>query len=273
MCRSSAKGGRKCPTHSDPQWIAERNARRRAAYAQKVHPVTAFENPHQPEGEKRIIHTPLDEEWKKFADDSRAFESKVTDELLRKELQDYTGAHFVPIRDYLNGVNLETNEPLNLTPEEEADLKSRVTRLDEAISLAEKPSQPRKLYRGISVNESHGDIEDWISKNYPVGETVEQKSYMSSSMNPHQAVYFGETTTGTQPEREIVFEFLTKEGAPLGDETSMLGLREQEVILPRNSKFKVAAVHRNSDFTYGNNEGDSLNRTFRKTVIQLIDVD
>lgn len=43
MCRPSAFGGRRCPSHANPVAIANRNARRRAQYAARVHgtqPVT-----------------------------------------------------------------------------------------------------------------------------------------------------------------------------------------------------------------------------------------
>ena len=284
MCRDLAHGGRKCPAHSDPNWIARRNERRRRVYAQDTGHVMASEtvvevvaseplfNPHQDPSEKRLIPTPMDDAARDFNVDAHAYSSKLTDPDLRQELIDYTSVSFEPIRDYLHDKNMVSGKALDLSEERRAEIAARVERLDRAIAIADKPANDRKLYRGIYVAQAHGDIDNWLHDNYPVGGVIDQKAYMSSSLNPHQAFVFGVTQKDSVPEREIVFEFLTKQGAPLGDETSYMGRKEQEVLLPRNARFQVVAVHRDTDFTYGNNESDTFNRSGKKTIVQLIDV-
>lgn len=56
MCRT---GGRRCPSHSDPVVVAARNARRRAAYANRTHPVSGYTQEMVALGKDKTIHPEL----------------------------------------------------------------------------------------------------------------------------------------------------------------------------------------------------------------------
>jgi len=270
MCRNLANGGRQCPSH-DP---SKRNARRRQIYSakQKAFLFPSFE-------EKRIIATPYDPEYKTFIEEADRFANSVTDQVQIDSILRYTSHNFEEIRNYLNGKNLSRNSELKIEPEDQTLLAENVAAIDSALSLAEPPPSHRKLYRGLAVTQAHGDISQWVSTHFPLGKTVQQKSYMSTSLNPSVAVTFGSVgiaDLGNPNEKSaipVVFEILSKQGAPLGDQLHSVGVREQEVLLPREAKFKVVGVTHNVKFTYGNSESNDFNRTATRTVIQLIDAE
>jgi hypothetical protein len=277
MCRSAAQGGRKCPKHSDPQWISARNAHRRALYQAKIKnnvPLGSTDSRFGKAGEKRIIYTPLNDEFKEFAiqaDEYAAMLDSTSEEA--RAVIGFTSHTFFPIRDYLNGgQDMEKGGEKTFTPEEVEAMEKQIALLDSAIAKAAPVDTPRKLYRGMVIPNHIEDLNQFFEDKFTPGTVFSQKSYMSTSLNPSLAVTFSEPFTVPQ-NRTVIMEIISKNGAPLGNDLSAMGIKEQEVLLPRNTKFKVVAIQRDVHFVWGNSEPGSFDRDVKRTIIQVIAVD
>lgn len=134
----------------------------------------------------------------------------------------------------------------------------------------------RVLHRSIELPQGM-DAQAFIEANYPVGAEVTERSYLSTSIDSDNVLLH----TAGHEERHIVFEILSDEGLPLhrtGEFAGTVGpgAFEREVLLNRNSKFKVishgAATY---ESTHENVRPDSHNRHHgakkrqRYSVVQL----
>jgi hypothetical protein len=278
MCRPKELGGRRCPQHTDPVKHAAYNARRRELYAEKnMAPATKVE--FAPAGELRenfLTNEPALKQWFK---DSESFRDKIVPNYSEKEWLEYrddedlwkpseskqdavmyyTDYGFKEIRQYLN----------YSTPERKANLEPIMGLIDSVLAEAEPPKDPRILYRGLSL--SVPDKKQWAEKHFPVGGIVSQKNYMSTTLNPIVSMDFASAFTWTEGEDSVIFEILSKQGAPIGPGLSYQRFTEYEVLMPRETKFKVAAIHH--DVPFGAKGQDTAYKNVRATVIQLIDVD
>jgi hypothetical protein len=110
-------------------------------------------------------------------------------------------------------------KPINKSLINEVDIQeSYIEAIDSSI---EKANQfDKTVYRGFN--------RDFENK---VGEIVEFKSYISTSINPHKAVEF------SNKDHLKILMFSTSKGAPI----SMVH-KEMEIVLPRNSKFLVSEI-------------------------------
>lgn len=279
MCRDKAHGGRQCPTHSDPNWVKERNARRRALYASSVGEKSDILTPlmmnpsfygFKPFGAKRDLFTPLDPEYKVFILETQ----KCTPSRLNPEeaaaVTEYTNTGFENVRDYLNKQDMNFGQSQVLSEEDLGKIQVDMKNLDSALAKVGDADSTRTLYRGMTIPLHIGDVDDWLAENFPVNGLFSSSSYMSASLNPAQAVKFSEAHTVTE-DRAVIIEIISKRGASLGDEISAVGVMEQEVLLPRDSKFRVVAIKRDTEFTYGNTESNAMDRKVTRTVIQVVD--
>jgi hypothetical protein len=286
MCRTKELGGRRCPQHTDPVKHAAYNARRRELYAaKKVKPVEEF----------AYTFPPLDvirreasaEEWQAYCEDRNNFsniinpgwdaeDSKWSDKRWdsakwkpEKAKLDavlfYTDDGFPEVRSYLEGLN----DPVAFHSDEYYE--KVVRNLDLVVSKAKPPEQPRRLYRGLSMpKELEGEqVDQWIDERFPVNGIISQKNYMSTSLSPESAVDFSNVDSGDYREgKAVVFEIMSKQGAPIGDGVSYHQNSEREVLMPRNARFKVVGVHKKVVF---NSTAFISKREYEQTVIQLVD--
>lgn len=111
-----------------------------------------------------------------------------------------------------------------------------VKALDRALESAPRLEEPVVVYRGMHVPDDE-DPYEWASGHYQEGKNVVMPQFSSTSMDPMTSVGFG----GTNP---VVLEIVTRQGAYLDavSEFGMDGPSEQEVLLRRNSRFKVVGI-------------------------------
>lgn len=279
MCRDKAHGGRQCPTHSDPNWVKERNNRRRALYAASVGKKADIVTPlmmnpefygFKPFEAKRNLFTPLDPEFKVFAlETQKCTPSRLTPEEAAA-VTEYTNTGFEDVRDYLNRKDMSFGHNKVFSEEALSKIQSDIKNLDSALATAGDAAIPRTLYRGMTIPAHIRDVDGWLAENFPVNDLFSSPSYMSASLNPAQAVKFSEPHTVTE-DRAVIIELISRRGASLGDEISAVGVMEQEVLLPRDSKFRVVAIKQDAEFTYGNTESTAMDRKVTRTIIQVVD--
>lgn len=150
-------------------------------------------------------------------------------------------------------------------------LADSIAHLDLALEMAPRRSadDPLVVYRGIYVDDEDADPHDWATSTFPVGANVVLPSYSSTSVDPTVAAGF----TGGHG---VVFETVTRQAAFL-DEISAFGgsaddpddLGEKEVLLRRNSRFKVVGVeHGTIPLAWDHDEGED-----RFVIVRMVEVD
>lgn len=311
MCRNKELGGRRCPQHTDPIKHAAYNKRRRELYAAKktsmveskkltsnfLHLFPDMNSPRPVlEGEK----------LKELLTDAVSFATKIIPEYEAKEAEDrlwsakhenytknlemneslmfYTGGHFGAVRDYLNGRQVDETHDTSLFLEGREDWYAQnIKTMDKALSMVDEPVEPRLVYRGMKINKNFtsAEVDNFIETQFPVGGVISQKSYMSTSASAYVASSnFSESFTihnESMPEKAVVFEILTKKGAPLTYGTSAFDIDEKEVLMPRETRFKVVSVDREVSFStgvpskYARPTGKVVSNL--RTVIRLVDAD
>jgi hypothetical protein len=294
MCRSKELGGRRCPQHTDPTKRSAYNARRRELYALrkailKVSPADARRqlllSPDEPRLYTNEVHAAAfikeaHEYYELMMEQTKTklgskdlpslgedFEyTDEPDELLA--LHKYSSDGYRTIREYLNG-NLAATAPWL----DESKLEAEVQGLDSALERAPEV-EPRLLYRGIRITSdiSKDEVSGWLAENFPVGGVVSQANYVSTSVHPQIAANFSDGVWSDDGKKSIVMEIVSSNGAPLGHEISA-NPGESEVLLPRNSRFKVVAVHENSLFHVNDPKASYDNDLYSNvTLIQVVDV-
>lgn len=132
-----------------------------------------------------------------------------------------------------------------------AMIKNQIKTLD-TIFTKHQLEEPAILYRGVGANtfpkeikhadENSPEFKEFISKQYPVGETINIPEYMSTSADPAVAHNF----SGTQ---SVVLEIRTKSAVPVGL-VSAWNASEREFLVNRDGKYRVVSVLK--DVTYKN---------------------
>lgn len=301
MCRSKELGGRRCPQHTDPVKHVAYNKHRREMYALKKQ--LSVEQQIDPYSKyidfdvERIYYKYVGPEAEQFEKEAKEFMSALTssfdyagwrdDEDWRlkdftTEIKDsptallyYTGDGFKTIRNYLSqGSVMNSDKKRKYSDEEKTWLNGVVDQLDSAVAQAKKPSEPRLLYRGmrIPLNIRVTDVEGWLRHAFPEGGVISQPNFMSTSLNAYTAAeIFSPTFSNDGVQRGVIFEIVSKQGAALGEGLAVSGLREKEVLMPRNAKFKVVEVKKQVLYKFVSSFG--MSKQERRTVIRLMDVD
>jgi len=172
---------------------------------------------------------------------------ELTEKVDAKEVQsvvEYTGWAYQQYYGYLEGKNEDgmvfgsqydeaTNAQLNRV------LGAGVARMDSLISKAGTMKKPVEVFRGEKPPKGVSTVEH-LAKNFPIGGKVNIKRYLSTTMDPKIA----SEITGDNNDESYVLVIRTKEGAALGEYTSEHGLREKEVLLPRDRTYKVDRIGR-----------------------------
>jgi hypothetical protein len=212
-------------------------------------------------------------------------------------------------QDY-SEINYFLNNPDEKKP---AHVKKSLRLLDSALSKHPPVDKPRQLFRAskLQLNQngykgfnSHEDVDAYMAEHFPVGKEIEFKGYASTTETPHCLVDFcyqgydnssertkarysrdeyikfaGGTNivTGEQYDEglsNVLYEFKSKNGVPLTDFGQTYAKKEQEVLLPRGSKFKVVGVHTNQLFEFDNELPTYTKQEKRLvTVIQLEEIE
>lgn len=299
MCRTKELGGRRCPQHTDPVKHAAYNARRRELYAAKKKPKTDALPAQFPvldalrvypgADEYNAYHTSAVELAKKYIpgyDETRASSEYFAVDYYSEEYSPlnaamlYTSRFYDPMRAFLHGEVPEENTQA-FHEHNTAWYKKNIKALDEFISNADEPAEPRMLYRGLKLPQMEAkEVDSYLEEHFPVGGVISQKNYMSTSLNADVG-YGGfsdavdKTKFAIDPKRSVVFEIVSKQGAALTYGTSSFGEDETEVLMPRNAKFKVLSVHKEQPVTYYGNPRFSAftEQQATKTIIRLVDAE
>jgi len=285
MCRT---GGRRCPAYSDPQAIADRNARRRKAYAAK----------------KSVVQPPLEMAFPSLSEVRKVVGSedrelrgkKLEEELTSSEVEAvgyYTESGYITVRNELVDweliQDLQDNEDVE---EPDEDINVIIDHLDNVIAKAIPPQNPVPLYRGINVPISvHLDeVDNWVDAKFPIGGIIQQDNFMSTSSAPQTAVGFSQPIDSMfgnyedenemrdimSQERSIVMEILSKKGAVILPSLAGGSYDEQETLLPRNARLKIVGVHKKQSYSYMTRFrpiDPEIAMVVNRTVIQVVDAD
>lgn len=144
--------------------------------------------------------------------------------------------------------------------------------------------EPRRLYKAFRVRNKDGrktspeDIQKYVKEHYQVGKVLSNKAYTSTSVDSDYMLAFAHH----EPEQIIVQEIISRKGVPLHepDDHGSVQSAEREVLLPRNSKFKIVGIKEASyESTYPTGrptESFFFNKAPKKkryTIIQMIEID
>lgn len=301
MCRA---GGRRCPSHSDPLKVAEYNTVRRQRYAAGKEGTSEGLTP-----ETRNytdygfldIKTPRPfrtaEQEKEFMEDADEFRKEVWPDysddawgaMLDNEDWMPEESELGALTYYTSYGHNETRLWLEASPEKFAEAEGDfyaqmypdiIHNLDSAIRQKLPDDKKRTVYRGMKIHQINiGDdvkLSDYLKEKFPVGGVISQKNYMSTTESFDTASSFsGAQHFGAdEEEHSFIFEIITKQGVPLGKGVSTREYDEAEVLMPRDAKFKVVAVHPKVHVQGADPLGPKFNRPMKAaTVIQLVDVD
>lgn len=253
MCRVN---GRRCPACEDPMKVAARNARRRAAHGKK--------NGNGSHAFKALGRTRL----KNFEAESDAFNEMMSEDE-QDAIRGYTEADYSDIKDYLYQSSID-GDAMEYDFEDMARLETQIAHIDAALEKAPIPEKPRPLYRGVIIPDHVDNIDEWLDRGYPEGGVIKKKGYLSTSLDPTVALkeYAGlENPNDENRQSVVMFEFISKKGAPIGNASSEYE-NEREVLVQRDSRFKVDSVSKDVPFTFNGEQG-----TKKITIVRLIDAD
>lgn len=173
-------------------------------------------------------------------------------------VRDYTMGFYDPINRYLRRGEIGIDEYYQHDFKEQISAENKefylnktrehIASLDKLIQKHDASNkQERVLYKGYRVRMPDGakttpeHIDKHIEESYKVGQVLTNKAYTSVSMDSDYMLAFAHR----DPENIIVHEIVSKNGIPLHDPEDSNGSvqgAEREVLLPRDSKFKVVGI-------------------------------
>ena len=132
--------------------------------------------------------------------------------------------------------------------------------MNKATGLSRELEEPQVIYRAMVAHDDSLQIrngidseamDEFVNKNFQVGDTFYRKAVTSASADPAVAVSFFLNNGADKMGNGVIIEYLTKKGARISKhvKTSSHLADEMEVILPPETKFKVEAIHRNVKYT------------------------
>jgi hypothetical protein len=270
MCRSKddPRGYRRCEDHTHPEYKEHKKDYDHKRYIEKKQQneitVNNFFKPEQirrfhSQPSKRSWAKSLTKEERKAVEEYSAFSSNETNRYLYHD-------KFKQAIDEGNPDAYPATLPKSEIPAYRSKMLKRIELLDSAFNKIDN-QQTRILYRGESFNIPFGqEKEEYIKNNYAIGKVFERTSYMSTSSNPAIPTNFGGEA--------VMFEIVSHNSAELAHLTRY---KENEFLIPRNSKFRVVAVHNNVEYQKTRQHPDVMNKTMLPvdetktyTVIQII---
>lgn len=140
-------------------------------------------------------------------------------------LEDYAGMDFFEINQHLNEGQMIADKKLD----------RQIALIDSAFGVI-KPSNPYVSFRGEKINVQEGEtFEKAVMCEFFPDSVIDRKTYVSTSMNPAIASYFA-----GKAKHSVVLEIRAKSGISLKKLTD--SSKEEEMLLPRDSHFKVLMV-------------------------------
>ena len=213
----------------------------------------SFVFPERPEPPKSRIYSSLEygsSGYNSFIAGTKSLAEKASaDEV--KAVFEYSGWLYKEYYSYLEGKNADGSEygsqyEDNFREAITRAMANNCTKMDSLISKAGVLPKPVTVFRGERFPEGV-DPARFLAEKFPKGGRVHMKRYLSTSLEPKVAT----DITGDAPSYVMVIE--ARKGAMLGDELSEQGLREREMLLPRNTEYEVVSVE-SSVFRFGPNK-------------------
>lgn len=139
-----------------------------------------------------------------------------------------------------------------------SEVKEKTALLDSAIAKAPKPNEPRKLFRYFQVPDGVTS-EEYMRRYFKEGESFKDRGYMSTSVDPE---FITALVDGEKEKKGnfIVMEIITKQGASLQNEkvgrSGDIQSLENEILLPRNMKLRIAGVRKSQRFAFADDRQD-----------------
>jgi hypothetical protein len=162
-------------------------------------------------------------------------------------------------------------DELKYTEKTPSLIEELTTKIDSAMEKSHK--QQRIVYRGINIyhpavlayGKQHksaavGTVK-YVEDHYALGQEVTFDGYQSTSFSPTVAADYAS-------ENGIVFEIKASSGLNVSS-VSHFDI-EQEVIMPRNSRYMVVGVHHKQEYIYGDN--GKYQGTQKLNVVQLVEI-
>lgn len=260
MCRARNAGQdepRRCPSHSDPIQIAKRNERRRKTYQLTKVGSELSKYEFAPLSTPRTFSSTVE---------AAANES-------RKEMEQLSPGGYSAVRAFTTNEYQMINPAVyNGAAEKNHYMGQReVDRIHGTVALMDKafskiPLKTQVLYRGIDKEERKLKVDSQSASDagYEVGEVFGVKGFQSTSADPAVAASYAGEKGG------VIFEMVAVSGMNV---TSLSAWqKETEVLLPRETHWKVVGVHEKANFVYKDEETGLPAKTQKTTVVQVIEV-
>lgn len=222
--------------------------------------------------------------------ESQRFEFFLNSEEL-ETVKQYCDQDYTQINTYLHNAD-------NTVPSE---FKAKIKILDEALSKVPPLSEPRLVYRAgkpyvegeleYKQFDTLEEADEFYRNHFDKGKIITFKGFTSTTEDPNCLVDFTSSGYDSHPPKQglireeynriigregtsnIIYEINTRKGVALSSFGQTYAKKEQEILLPRDTQYKVVAVHTNKILTFINRlpyEDRPVKRLV--TVVQLEEV-
>jgi hypothetical protein len=214
----------------------------------------------------RVPITGLPKEEREALTRAMAKEREKMEENLDKEHVRAISKYTITFYDILNrslrrsGVAEHLREEPHLRDGFEEQVKNATKSMDEVFERTPNKDEPRKVYRFFRVP-AGVKPQEYIEKYFADGSAFKDRGFMSTTADPEFIMaHMYDRNKGKQNTGYVVMEILTKEGISLQDNEISRGgdvqSLEHEVLLPRNSKFRVIGNRKSQRFEFASDRRD-----------------
>lgn len=239
-----------------------------------------------PQGNLRRKENLTQDEFKELYDISRQIEDHAENNnyYLYDSIRKYVGTSYIYYNPYLRegveGLRKALMKEQRGREVKENTLNSYVdmceeakNEMDECFQTYEQTfKEPKLLYRAINITDDKNPDETplaYVKRTYQPGAIIEDSAYVSTTNDPDYMTFFKRRPRSGKPKKHnIVFEIVATKGLPVFEKSyskenphhiqkSSIQSYEREVLLNRNTKFRVVGV-KNVTFEHSYNKGYGL---------------
>lgn len=212
------------------------------------------------EFERLAVTQQLNEEYMRYADE-------IWDPRSEAAVHQYSMAGYLSINSYLRGRryykqwaymdNIETYDKYA-----EGYVIPKIADLDRAFEDVPKDAPIRKTYRLFEVPPGIKP-EDYIEQYMKTGEGFHEKGFMSTSADPEFTMMSAMQKNGFRKNKKyIIIEVVSNRGISLQsaqrESRGNIQSLEKEILLPRDSKFRIAGVKKSQKFRLADKRPDLM---------------
>jgi len=141
--------------------------------------------------------------------------------------------------------------------------KIQVENIDSALRKGDDFDEPQRLFRFYAL--PHGvSPEQFIERYLREGESFKDSAYLSTTRDPEFAmakIQAGNKGSRTRaPQKHLMFEIISRRGRSMQrterEKTLNIQALEKEILLPRNTKFRIAGVRLRQRYEYASDRPD-----------------